>query len=153
RVISVTAEMREENSGTSQEAIEQGTAVARQVGRIRLAHERVIHAWNKASSLLNDEENLKLVKMRADIERHFTSWNEQGRNPDYLLPPGLPLLQAKELLSAQADDMRSDLVEYIQLSDRRANAKARRFKITVMAVICTLTILLVAAGIYYFRAA
>jgi tetratricopeptide (TPR) repeat protein len=102
--------------------------------------------------VLNDEKNLELVKMRADIERHFISWIEHAQNPDYLLPSGLPLLQANDLLSTHADDMPGNLAKYIEQSNDRATAKARRFKATVMAVICVLTVLLIVAGIYYFRA-
>jgi hypothetical protein len=95
---------------------------------IRVAHEALLTAWDRARRQLEAEKaNLEL---RKRLLRDRDLWQRKDRVPDRLIPPGQPLEEAETLLSWDAA-LAEQVADFVQASRGQANialARQRRTK-------------------------
>jgi WD40 repeat protein len=97
---------------------------------VRIAHESLITHWPRIQEwLLEDAEFLRVRGRIVDAE---AQWKSEGERDEYLLAPGKPLTDARDLL-LRREDLESHLVIYIEKSNelfettlREKEAEARR---------------------------
>ena len=90
--------------------------VADEEGRVRVAHEAVLSHWPRAVEQIRaDISDLKVwARLRAHLNRWASASEEH--QPSLLLPPGLPLMEAEDLLARRADELDESLVSYVEAS-------------------------------------
>src|SRR4029453_4433777 len=81
---------------------------------VEISHEALIREWN----LLKDwiKANREALRRREHIRARLRQWEEQGRNPTLLLPPGLPLEEGRKLLTDHGDVLIEEVQPYITAS-------------------------------------
>jgi WD40 repeat protein len=93
---------------------------------LRVAHEALLGHWPRArDQIAQDRRDLQL---RATLERAQLAWDsEAGKNrASLLLPSGLPLSQAVDLLHRKHNDLDPGLVRFITASVDRDKRRIRR---------------------------
>jgi len=108
---------------------------------VRVAHEALLTHWARArDQLLHDRTDLQT---RARLEQAVALWQAAtGTDRDSrLLPTGLPLAEAEDLLQRRRDELESPLIAYIEASTAAAQAQARRARWRWRAVAAVLAVL------------
>lgn len=80
---------------------------------IRIAHESLISHWPRVQEWL--QQDLEFLRVRARISDAEAQWKSESERDEYLLAPGKPLSDARDLLSRR-DDLDSSLIYYIEKS-------------------------------------
>jgi uncharacterized delta-60 repeat protein len=120
---------------------------------VRVAHEALLTHWARAhDQLLHDRADLQT---RGRLEQAVALWQAAtGADRDSrLLPTGLPLAEAEDLLKRRRDELDSPVIAYIEASTAAAQAQARRARrrwraaAAVFAVLALLAVL--AAAVAY----
>lgn len=89
---------------------------------IRFAHERVLTAWKRAADMAQRAE--RFHRVRDSITRAMARWASEGRKTDLLLPSGVMLAEAEEVMRDYGEELR-DLREFVAASSRRARRRQR----------------------------
>jgi len=117
---------------------------------VRISHEALLRNWPRLTQWLQTAQVRDFMSMRRRLESSLRQWHEQGRNDDYLLPAGLPMEEARQLLAKHEAALKQEEREFIQTSKahrskiERRHARLRR---NVMVALTALTCLaLLAAG-------
>jgi WD40 repeat protein len=121
-----------------------------------VAHEALLKAWPRLAQWLHDQRDFLVFK--GEAERQERRWRTTNRL-DRALLGGLDLDRAVEWLSKRAEDLSSDVRDFIQASiacDRTAKEKQIRFqrRVSVGAAIAAVVLagLLGAAGYFWLQA-
>ena len=86
-------------------------------GSVRLAHQRVLSDWARAREIVAGSADF--YRIRADVERQRMRW-EKNRRGDLLLPRGLPLAEAENILQRYGEDLPPEIRAFIKASRARA---------------------------------
>ncbi|HSI86615.1 MAG TPA: WD40 repeat domain-containing protein [Candidatus Methylacidiphilales bacterium] len=86
--------------------------------------------------------------MRNVLQISLRAWEESGRRPNFLLPPGKSLNQARELLAADPENITGSLRTFIELS--ASNAKSRRRSRQFWVACLAVPVLAVLVGVMYW---
>src|SRR6185312_11043399 len=81
---------------------------------IRVAHEALLRAWPRAQALI--AEDMELLRARGRAEQAMLRWQSEKEAPDFLLPRGRSLAEARELLQARQGELGQDLTRFIEAS-------------------------------------
>lgn len=92
------------------------------VTRIRVAHEAVFTHWVRARDFI--DKNRSDMQLRDHLAVVAKLWRD-GKHADRLLPAGLPLAEARDLLVRWGDEL-DDIVDFVRASSRRSQRKALR---------------------------
>lgn len=118
---------------------------------VEIAHEALLREWPALGAWLSEDKSFHsaLARLRMDCDRY----DENDRNPDFLLPEGKPLDDATDWLQARgADAVGDDLAAFIQTSathhQREALRARRRTRWTVLILAVIGAVAVVAAGFY-----
>jgi hypothetical protein len=137
---------------------------------VEVAHEALIRTWPRLREWINaDREKLRA---RAAVLQAKADWEQNGRRDDMLLPAGLQLERARNLLADPGDITTDDIKEFISLSSSREQTErkdreealardearvaeiktaqertARQQRITRWAIAAVATVILIAGGI------
>ncbi len=95
---------------------------------VRLSHEALLTRWPRLSQWLQTAQVRDFMSMRRRLESNLRQWQEQGRNPDYLLSPGLPLEEAKQMLQDHEVALKPEEKEFIVASAKHEEAGEQRAK-------------------------
>ncbi len=79
-----------------------------------LAHEALLRRWSKIADWI--AVNREHLRLRARVEQSQQRWEVQGRDESLLLPPGLPLEEARQLQDKAPHLLASDTANYIRAS-------------------------------------
>ncbi|HLY02377.1 MAG TPA: WD40 repeat domain-containing protein [Candidatus Cybelea sp.] len=109
--------------------------------RVRPAHEALLTHWTRAKEYI--EENRADLQLEARLGDAAARWKSAGEVRGLLLPAGLPLEEATDLLHRCGDQLPSDLAEFIRQSDKAAKSGARLRRIVVVSVMLALALLTV----------
>lgn len=112
-----------------------------------LAHEALLRRWNQVAEWVR--ENREQLWLRAHVEQNQQRWEQQGRDPSLLLPPGLPLEEGRQLLAAGAGMLLSETTAYISASlmhHEQEAVRRRRRRRAVLAAMSLLTLLAILGG-------
>lgn len=119
----------------------QGNAV------VRLSHEALLTRWPRLSQWLQTAQVRDFMSMRRRLESSLRQWQEQEQNDDYLLPHGLPLEEAKQLMKKHAAALKKEEKEFIEASSRVdqerefRNTRKRRIAFAVLSILTVLSLL------------
>ncbi|MBT1444079.1 winged helix-turn-helix domain-containing protein [Shewanella sp. JM162201] len=114
-----------------------------------VAHEALLRRWQRAASWI--EAHRQHLALQARIFHQANRWQQGGRERDYLLGEGKPLLEARQLLDEpvlRLDDISRD---FIAASCARA-ARRSLLKRGTVALLAVLTLVSVLMGISSMRA-
>ena len=95
--------------------------------QIRVAHESLLTHWSTAADLITKDR--ADLQARSRIEQDWRTWREgpESAKDSLLLPAGLPLDEAEDLLQRREDDFLSpELRDYIQRSRGKHKAEVAR---------------------------
>ena len=114
---------------------------------VRLAHERVLKSWKRAAGIVR--ENAVFYRMREDAEDQLERWRAADKSDDLLIPPGLPLEEARKLIAGYGDELDPRTRDYIEVSIAREQRRrrARLFRVAA-AVGVPLVLIAVFASTY-----
>ena len=102
---------------------------------VRLAHERVLKSWKRAAAIVRDNADFYL--MRGHVEDQLEHWQTGNRSQDLLIPPGLPLEEARKLVAGYGDELDPEMRDYVDQSiaadDKRMRAVRLRHRLTTAA--------------------
>ncbi|OQZ00596.1 MAG: hypothetical protein B6D35_06010 [Candidatus Brocadia sp. UTAMX2] len=105
---------------------------------VSVVHESLINHWPRLHKLLeNDREFLRL---RTRISEALVRWMEEGKPTDLLLPKGILLTKAGELLSKRYHDLCLDEISFIESSIKQVKKRKRR-KIAIALTIISLLLI------------
>ena len=116
---------------------------------VSLAHEALLRRWGQISNWI--ATNRDHLRMRARVEQSHERWQQQGRHDSLLLQAGLPLAEARTLLTAAPHLLLPATADYIRDSislDEQHIRQARRRRRVLTTILSTLTVLAVVAAIY-----
>ena len=103
---------------------------------VRLAHERVLKSWKRAATIVR--ENADFYLMRGHVEDQLEHWLT-GKSKDLLIPPGLPLEEARKLVVGYGEELDAEMRNYIDQSlaadDQRVAARRLRQRLTAAAAV------------------
>ena len=120
--------------------------LVREADSVTLAHQRVLSAWPSAAAALEEAESF--ARVRGELTRAEARWRDNGRRRDLLLPSGLRLAEAEDMVRRYGEEFDPVLHAYVGLSGRRARTQQR---LTVAAAFLFFG-LAVAAGWFAFDA-
>lgn len=104
---------------------------------LRLAHERVLKSWKLAARIVGD--NAEFYRMRGHAEDQLKHWQGKGKSPDLLIPPGLPLEEARKLIAGYGDELDPEMRVYVNASlaadEKRMRARRLRHRLTAAAAV------------------
>lgn len=90
----------------------------------RLAHEALLRRWPRYKALLAREQ--AFLKARGRVMQALGVWLDQGRDPARLLPDGVALAEAENLLATRRDDLEAAAIGYIEASSKAARVRRDR---------------------------
>lgn len=93
-------------------------------GVITLTHEALIDHWPRLSGWL--QQNQESLRIRARVESAADRWEQEERREEFLLVPGKPLAEARELRERGMEDLPASVTEFIALSTAQAERNRRR---------------------------
>ena len=103
---------------------------------IAIAHQRVFESWKEAREILAVDKNF--FRIREEVTSQFRRWKENKRKSELLLPKGLPLDEARQIVKGYGSELDADIRGYVAASNRRA----QRGTIIVGATAAVLAVLL-----------
>jgi hypothetical protein len=89
-----------------------------------VSHEALIRNWATLREWIG--VNREVLRCRERIHAQMRHWEEKQRDPEYLLPPGRPLEEGRDLLN-KTDDViiHQEILEYVELSSHRESLLTR----------------------------
>lgn len=112
---------------------------------VRLAHEALITHWPRAADQIAlDRDD---IERRARVEAAATTWERQAQDHTLLLPKGLALVEAEDLLARRGGELPDLLTRFIALSSSTAKAAERRRLRRLRLTASVLALLAAGAGV------
>lgn len=120
--------------------------------QVRVSHEALLTHWKRAKEQLSHDR--ADLQTRDRLKEAASLWqNAQGTDrTSRLLPIGLPLAEAEDLLQRRRDELDGAVVRYIEASAAAAQAQIRRQRRRLVVVAAIFAVLAVAAGVTAFWA-
>jgi WD40 repeat protein len=120
---------------------------------VRVTHEALLSHWRRAAaSLAEDRDDLELMsRLRSDAARWTLAESAVGES--LLLTSGLPLEEARDLLSRRREEIDPDIVRYVSASSNAERTKRNQRRRLVVASFAVLTALSVFALVQWHSAA
>lgn len=84
---------------------------------VRLAHQRILADWARARDIVQGSADF--YRIRGEIEARRQRW-EAARRADLLLPRGLPLAEAENIVARYGDEIAPETQAYVRASRIRA---------------------------------
>ena len=88
-----------------------------------MAHEALIRGWQRLRGWVDQDR--EFLRTRERIAAQARLWEDEGKPPDRLLPPGRPLAEGEDLLATRRADLDADLITYVEVS-AKAEEDAKR---------------------------
>ena len=88
---------------------------------VEVAHEALIRGWQRLRGWVDQDR--EFLRTRERIAAQARLWEDEGKPPDRLLPPGRPLAEGEDLLASRRADLDAGLIAYIEASAVAAKAE------------------------------
>jgi hypothetical protein len=88
---------------------------------VEMAHEALIRGWRRLRGWIDQDR--EFLRTRERIAAQARLWENEGKPPDRLLPPGRPLAEGEDLLATRRADLEADLITYVEASITAAKAE------------------------------
>jgi hypothetical protein len=114
---------------------------------VEVAHEALIRGWRRLRRWVDQDR--EFLRTRERIAGQARLWEDEGKPPDRLLPPGRPLAEGEDLLATRRTDLEPLLIDYIEASAAAARADERRRRRrtrTFMVAMAVVTLLAIGGG-------
>ena len=121
---------------------------------VEVAHEALIRGWQRLRGWVDQDR--EFLRTRERIAAQARLWEDEGKPPDRLLPPGRPLAEGEDLLATRDADLDPELIAYIEASAAAAKAEEdaaratqrRRLRVArlVAAAMAVLALVAIAGG-------
>jgi hypothetical protein len=106
-----------------------------------VAHEALLREWQRVNDWL--KKNREFLRMRDRLDAAERQWKLKERHRDYLLPAGLPLAEAEELVDEFADSLNQEHLDYISASiaerARKKNLRNRVRNLVILGIALLIT--------------
>jgi formylglycine-generating enzyme required for sulfatase activity len=113
---------------------------------VRVAHEALLSHWPRATSQITaDSRDLELLG-RLEIEAERWQTSEKKHRDSLVLPSGLPLAHARDLVKRWGEDVPAAVIEFVDQSRRVAVRRRRRLTTALAGAVVALPII---AGIVW----
>lgn len=120
--------------------------------RIRVSHEALLNHWERAKELL--QKDLPDLQIRSRLMQTAMLW-QVSHTRDWLLPEGLPLLEAQDLLKRREAELDSLLIDYIKTSVETVQAAKKRNAVRTKRIFTSISLLavtaLLLAGSFFYQ--
>lgn len=113
-----------------------------------LAHEALLRRWPRIAEWIT--QNREHLRMRARVEQSQQRWEQHDRDDSLLLPIGLPLEEARQILHKALHLLTPGTRNYVASSIRfydRKTQQSRRIRRVITTALATLAILAMLGGI------
>jgi WD40 repeat protein len=90
---------------------------------VRLAHQRILTSWQRASQIIR--ENAEFFRIRDEVEAQRRRWELSRRRNELLVPRGLPLAEAERLVLIYGNELGAELLGFVKASGTRARKRQR----------------------------
>jgi formylglycine-generating enzyme required for sulfatase activity len=117
-----------------------------------LAHEALLRRWGRIANWIT--ANRDHLRLRARLEHNQQLWEQQSRDESLLLPVGLPLEEARQLLTDASHLLTSATDDYVYRSldhHTRQDRRTRRRRQSVMTLLSILTLAASVGGIFAWQ--
>jgi WD40 repeat protein len=116
--------------------------------RVRVAHECLLTHWEPARAIIERDRN-NLV-LRARVEAAAALWRDADatKRDERLLPAGLALSEAEDLLARRRDLLSPDLVEFVESSARAVRLDRERRNRRAHLAVSAFALLAIAATVF-----
>jgi hypothetical protein len=115
---------------------------------VRLGHEALLRHWPRLAELIAADRDF--LRSRQRVSDAARRWDQEGRTPDFLLTPGKPLEEGRELLQAHGGELDDLERGFIRASLDRGRRR-RLFRRMVAASLVFLALVAGVAGYYFDR--
>ena len=118
----------------------------RKGAQVRVAHEALLSHWEVARKQI--EKDARDLQLRARIEQATQLWRDAPprHQTSLLLPPGLPLDEARDLVRRWQGGIEAAIVDYVEAS--RKASRNRKLRLAGYAVAAMLSLPLVASVVW-----
>ncbi|EIC20019.1 ATP-binding protein [Thiorhodovibrio frisius] len=113
--------------------------------RVRLAHEALLRRWPRYRALLERERDF--LKARGRVSAALGVWLDQDKDNARLLPDGIALAEAEDLLARRREDLDALDIAYIDASSRAARAQRDRRLRRIRLVAAMMAVLAMLSGL------
>ena len=117
-----------------------------------LAHEALLRRWDRIADWIT--ANRDHLRVRARLEHNQKRWEQQRRDNSLLLPTGLPIEEARQLLTDAPHLLTDTTTEYVRTSIGHQEAVAQRTqrrRRIVTTVLSILTLVASLGGIFAWK--
>jgi eukaryotic-like serine/threonine-protein kinase len=115
---------------------------------IGVVHEALLRRWPRAVEWV--QNNRRLLQARARMKRATYRWVEEGRSPDHLLNPGMPLIEAAEVAINSVDLSEDELA--LLSSSQKYSKQRKTVRIAAIIALATLAVISTLASMLAIRA-
>jgi AAA ATPase domain len=115
---------------------------------VAIAHEALFTHWSRLKDLI--EEDRDFFRTRSRVADAADRWQKENRRNKALLPGGLPVVEARELLKTRRIDLDTGLIEFIERSVKfRTWQKKRLIRLIALLTLSILCAASVVAPVVY----
>ena len=117
-------------------------------GIASLAHEALLRRWKHLATWV--AANSEYLRLRARVEQNQQRWEQQSRDSSLLLPPGLPLEEGRQLLTAAPALLSRETDSYIRSSMTHHDleqSRTRQRRRIILVTMSFLTVLALTGGV------
>ncbi|HEV3089832.1 MAG TPA: hypothetical protein VGX91_00150 [Candidatus Cybelea sp.] len=111
--------------------------------RVRVAHEALLTHWRRAANYI--EENRADLQVEASLTEAAARWRRGAKDRSLLLPAGLPLEEALDLLRRDADSPRPEVREFVEASESAVESGAKLRRALAISLILVLALSTIAS--------
>jgi hypothetical protein len=120
---------------------------------VEVAHEALIRGWQRLRGWVDQDR--EFLRTRERIAAQAKLWENEGRPPDRLLPPGRPLAEGEDVLTKRREDLGTRLIAFIETSigaekarqEVERAAQRRRLRAARLAALAMACLALIALGV------
>jgi WD40 repeat protein len=116
--------------------------------QLRVAHEALFRTWQRARALI--EQSQADIRLMEQLRHDARQWQDLGETNDLLIPSGLRLQQARDLLARLGDELPAELRRLIERSGAVDAARQARGRRRTRLTIAVLSVLLVGSALAGF---
>lgn len=117
---------------------------------VGVAHEALLAHWPRLKQLL--EEDRDFLRSHQRVKSYVLHWIQEDRNPDFLLPSGKPLAEARDLMRWRQGDLDAETAQFITRSvQKEESARNLRRGVTVAVTLAFLLLCGVSSVVFYLQ--
>src|SRR4051794_28705180 len=81
---------------------------------VQVGHEALIREWDTLKEWVNEDR--EFLRTAGRVRVSMRAWEQHGRESDWLLPPGRPLEEARDLHERRRADLDDEISRFVEAS-------------------------------------